>query len=63
MKDLKSELSGDFRELTLALYTPAPVYDAKCLHDAMKGLGTKESVIFLIYIACARVLSRNKNRV
>ena len=44
MKDLKSELSGDFRELTLALYMYAPAYDAKCLRRAMKGLGTKESV-------------------
>ena len=44
MKDLKSELSGDFRELTLALYMYAPAYDAKCLRRAMKGMGTKESV-------------------
>jgi len=45
---LKSELSGDFRNLTLALYTPAAVYDAKCLRDAMKGLGTKEEVRILV---------------
>lgn len=45
MKDLISELSGDFRQLVLALYTPLPVLDARCLHDSMKGIGTKESVM------------------
>ena len=45
MKDLASELSGDFRQLTLALYTSLPHLEAICLHEAMKGIGTKESVI------------------
>uniref|UniRef100_A0A914DVH5 Annexin n=1 Tax=Acrobeloides nanus TaxID=290746 RepID=A0A914DVH5_9BILA len=50
--DLKSELSGDFEELILALMEPSAVYDAKQLRKAMVGLGTKESV--LIEIMCSR---------
>uniref|UniRef100_A0A914DUG3 Annexin n=1 Tax=Acrobeloides nanus TaxID=290746 RepID=A0A914DUG3_9BILA len=52
IKDLKSELSGDFEDLILALMEPPAVYDANQLHKAMAGLGTKESV--LIEIMCSR---------
>uniref|UniRef100_A0A915PW39 Annexin n=1 Tax=Setaria digitata TaxID=48799 RepID=A0A915PW39_9BILA len=52
ISDLKSELSGDFEELILALMEPPARYDAQQLHKAMKGLGTKESV--LIEIMCSR---------
>uniref|UniRef100_A0A7I4YFY7 Annexin n=1 Tax=Haemonchus contortus TaxID=6289 RepID=A0A7I4YFY7_HAECO len=48
IRDLKSELSGDFEDLILALMEPTAVYDAKQLHKAMQGLGTKESVLIEI---------------
>ncbi|CAD6188413.1 unnamed protein product [Caenorhabditis auriculariae] len=48
IKDLKSELSGDFEDLILALMDQPAVYDAKQLHKAMEGLGTKESVLIEI---------------
>lgn len=48
IKDLKSELSGDFETLILALMEPTAVYDAKELHRSMQGLGTKESILIEI---------------
>ncbi|VDN07022.1 unnamed protein product [Thelazia callipaeda] len=54
ISDLKSELSGDFEDLILALMEIPSRYDAIQLHKAMEvmGLGTKESV--LIEIMCSR---------
>uniref|UniRef100_F1KZ37 Annexin n=1 Tax=Ascaris suum TaxID=6253 RepID=F1KZ37_ASCSU len=52
LKDLKSELTGDFEDLILALMEPPARYDAQQLHKAIAGLGTKESV--LIEIMCSR---------
>lgn len=48
IKDLKSELSGDFEDLVLALMELPADYDAQQLHKAMEGLGTRESVLIEI---------------
>nr|CAB3222081.1 annexin A7-like [Phallusia mammillata] len=45
LADLKSEIGGKFRDLTLALFTALPMFDVQSLHGAMKGIGTKESVL------------------
>eukprot|EP00731_Ephydatia_muelleri_P024292 Em0016g563a len=50
--DLHSELGGHLRTAVLALMETKAVYDAHCLRNAMKGLGTDESV--LIEILCTR---------
>jgi hypothetical protein len=51
-EDLAKELGGNFKETMVALYDSPPVYDAKCLYKAMKGLGTDEDT--LIEIICTR---------
>lgn len=56
ISDLKSELSGDFEDLILALMEPPAKYDASQLRKAMAGLGTTESL--LIEIMCSRTNSQ-----
>ncbi|XP_027710449.1 annexin A3 [Vombatus ursinus] len=46
--DLKSDLSGNFERLMVALVTPPAVFDAKQLKKAMKGSGTNESSLIEI---------------
>ncbi|EMP27049.1 Annexin A8 [Chelonia mydas] len=52
---LKSELSGKFERLIIALMYPPFKYDSKELHDALKGLGTSEGVIIEILASRTKV--------
>ncbi|XP_046350177.2 annexin A7-like [Haliotis rufescens] len=51
-EDLKSELSGDLKELMLGLFKAPAFYDAWSLKEAMEGPGTKDHI--LIEILCTR---------
>ncbi|KAH9514714.1 Annexin A11, partial [Bulinus truncatus] len=46
--DLESELSGKFRDLTLALLDHPRIFDAKECNDAIKGAGTDEEALIEI---------------
>ncbi|XP_074131154.1 annexin A5 isoform X1 [Sminthopsis crassicaudata] len=45
LDDLKSELTGKFEKLIVALMKPARLYDAYELKHALKGAGTNEKVL------------------
>lgn len=55
IESLKSEVSGKFERLIIALLYPPSKYDAKELHDAVKGLGTSEGVIIEILASRTKV--------
>ncbi|KAL4002153.1 Annexin family protein [Acanthocheilonema viteae] len=52
MNSLKSELHGDFEDVILALMMTPSEYDARKIHHAIFGIGTKEKI--LIEIICSR---------
>ncbi|XP_078489889.1 annexin A7-like isoform X2 [Ciona intestinalis] len=45
MKDIKSEIGGNFCDLAIALMEPSALFDAKCLYGAIKGVGTTETTL------------------
>ena len=48
LDDFKSNLSGDFLDLMLALYTDIYEYDSQQCHKAIEGLGTNEDTLIEI---------------
>ena len=48
IKDLKSEISGNFQKAVLSLLEPAIEYDVDQLNNAMKGIGTNEDTLIEI---------------
>eukprot|EP01111_Echinosteliopsis_oligospora_P008330 TRINITY_DN238_c0_g1_i1.p1 TRINITY_DN238_c0_g1~~TRINITY_DN238_c0_g1_i1.p1 ORF type:complete len:310 (+),score=59.40 TRINITY_DN238_c0_g1_i1:65-994(+) len=51
IKELKSETSSNFRKLIKGVMTDPVRLDAKLLHNAMKGLGTKDAQLSEVLIA------------
>ena len=48
IEDLKSELSGNFENVVIAMFQTPAEFDSTCLYKAMKGLGTDEGVLIEI---------------
>lgn len=48
IKELKSEVGGNYERLIVGLMSKPADYDAYCLHKAMSGAGTDESVLIEI---------------
>ena len=48
IKDFKSELSGKLEDTVLALFDTPAEFDAKCLYNAMHGIGTDNEVLIEI---------------
>ncbi|KAM3913578.1 annexin A11 isoform 1-T2 [Leptodactylus fuscus] len=48
IKDLKSELSGNFEKTILAMMKAPTLYDVQEIHDAIKGAGTDEECLIEI---------------
>jgi len=43
--DIKSETSGNFKELLLALLTASDTYDSRLVRKAIEGIGTNEKLL------------------
>jgi len=52
IQNIKDETSGNFEKISVILLLPRPDYDAKCLYEAMVGLGTNDDI--MIEILCTR---------
>uniref|UniRef100_A0A1I8HSY7 Annexin n=1 Tax=Macrostomum lignano TaxID=282301 RepID=A0A1I8HSY7_9PLAT len=48
--DIKSELSGDFREAVMACFVQPAIYDAWSVKEAIYGLGTDEQALIEIFM-------------
>ena len=56
---MKSELSGDFERLIIALITPWADYMASEVHHAIQGAGTNEKRLIEILCSCNNEEIRN----
>ncbi|KAJ8248578.1 hypothetical protein GJAV_G00243490 [Gymnothorax javanicus] len=63
IKDLKSELSGNFERLVLAMMKTPAQLDASELHDAIKGAGTDEACLIEILASRSNAEIRQINDV
>lgn len=59
ISDLKSELSGKFKDLVVALMTPTFSFLAKEIHYAMDGIGTNEETIIEIICTASNMEINN----
>lgn len=55
IKEIKSELSGDYKDAIVACFISPALYDSKCIKEAIYGLGTDE-------LALIEVLMTRTNR-
>ncbi|XP_044070155.1 annexin A11-like isoform X2 [Siniperca chuatsi] len=63
IKDLHSELSGDFRKLVMATLKSPAEFDASELHSAIKGAGTDEACLIEILSSRSNAEIKEINRV
>lgn len=63
IKDLHSELSGDFRNLVMAMLKSPAEFDASELHNAMKGAGTDEACLIEILSSRSNAEIREINQI
>jgi annexin A7/11 len=50
IKDVESEISGNFKKVMVGLLQEPHVYDAEVLHRAMAGVGTNEKTLLLFLV-------------
>ncbi|KAM8924395.1 annexin A11 isoform 2-T2 [Pelodytes ibericus] len=63
IKDLKSELSGNFEKAILAMMKAPSLYDAQEIHDAIKGAGTDEECLIEILASRSNAEIQEINRI
>ncbi|XP_054456268.1 annexin A11a isoform X2 [Anoplopoma fimbria] len=63
IKDLHSELSGDFRKLVMATLKTPSEFDAYELHSAIKGAGTDEACLIEILSSRSNAEIKEINRI
>ncbi|CAH2321734.1 annexin A11 [Pelobates cultripes] len=63
IKDLKSELSGNFEKTILAMMKAPSLYDAQEIHDAIKGAGTDEECLIEILASRPNLEIQEINRI